>query len=262
MYGYKCRAHAAASSLPCAHHVQGEYCRYFEMVFIYTIAATLNRHIQTERQIYSLIFPTDFSFKLFLKQDVSPVLHPLIWTAPTWYYLSTMPFYTNTNRVDKADVHKHTDVHTHRGYTATDALTFPTATRRVMHAHPASGRHRQHPPGKAEQLHGTGRHAIIRTQAHSPALSQTHLHTSLYLFPQHTHSSFGAVPLHWLMMPRQNFARAGNGKAALRREEGGQGRDFLLYFAQGFYLYFFFWQTRIPFELIHFFLPRILNDNA
>lgn len=46
MYGYKFGVQAEASSLPCARHVQGKYCRCSEMGFTWTIAAGLSRHSQ------------------------------------------------------------------------------------------------------------------------------------------------------------------------------------------------------------------------
>ena len=140
---------------------------------------------KSERQIYAPIFPTDFFPKLFRKQVIiSSVLHPLIRTVPTChYYLSAMSFYTDTNRADEANMHKHTYTHTE----CTETQTFPTTTSRAMHAHSASGGHTQNPPGKAERLSSIGRHAIIHTHAWSPALR--HTCTPAFTYSPSTHTA-------------------------------------------------------------------------
>lgn len=213
---------------------------------------------KSERQIYSLIFPTDF-FQAFPKTSCLVLYYTLSYGLfPPDIIIFLPGLFTQTPTRLTKQTCASTHMYIHGVYRDTEAQKFPTATSRAMHAHPASGGHTQHPPGKAEGLGGIGRHTIIHTQARSPALSQTHLHTSLYLFPQHTHSGFGAVPLHWLLMLRLKLCSSWKWEGCTGERRKRAGKGFLVMFCSGI----FFWQTRIPFELIHFFLPRISNDNA
>lgn len=96
----------------------------------------------------------------------------------------------------EANTHKHTHVHTPRHASKyTQAQTLPTATSRAMLTHNAhTGENTQHPPDKAERLPGVGRHTTAHTHTQSPALSQTHLHISLHLSPQHMHGGLEQFP--------------------------------------------------------------------
>lgn len=212
---------------------------------------------KSERQIYSLIFPTDF-FQAFPKTSCLICITPSYTDCSHPILLCFYQVFLHRHQQGWRSKRAQARICTRTECTETQAQTFPTATSRAMHAHPASGGHTQHPPGTAEGLSGIGRHTIIHTQARRPALSQTHLHTSLYLFPQHTHSGFGAVPLHRLLMLRLKLCSSWKWEGCTGERRRRAGKGFLVIFCLGI----FFWQTRIPFELIHFFLPRISNDNA
>lgn len=118
MNSYKFRAHAAASSLPCAHRVQGEYCRCSEMGFTCTIAAALNRHIQKWKtdlftNLSNRFFPSFFSNKLsHLYYTIShkPFPHGVI----SFYHVFSHRHQQDwRNQMCTAHVHTHTYAHTH-----------------------------------------------------------------------------------------------------------------------------------------------------
>lgn len=126
----------------------------------------------------------------------------------------------------------------------------------------------QHPPVRAEGLCDICRRAVTHTHAQSPARSQTHLHNSPYLVPLHTQRFWSSSPalVHDALLRLKLFSSwKWKGCTGERRSRAKKG--FLVIFCLGIFVfmiffYYFFWQTRIPFELIHFFLPRISNDNA
>lgn len=183
-------------------------------------------------------------------------------------YLSTVSFHTGTNRIDGTKRAQHTCTHTrlctYTHVSETEAETFPTATRRATNAHPARGRHTQHPPARAEGLCNMCRQAV--TQAQSPARGQTHLHTSPLLVPLHTQRfwSSSPAPAHDALL-RLKLYSSWKWKGCTGERRSGAGKGFLVICCSGIFflmIFYFFWQTRIPFELIHFFLSRISNDNA
>lgn len=187
-------------------------------------------------------------------------------------YLSTMFFHTGTNRTEGTKCAQYTCTHTHLcTYThvsETEAEIFPTATRRATNAHPARGRHAASP--------SKGR----RTLRYMQAGCYTHSCTEPSSWPDTpAHQPIPCPPAHTAVL--EQFPRTGSWCSAktktflkLKMErlhwgEKKQGKegiscyillgDFCFY---DFFIFYFFWQTRIPFELIHFFLPRISNDNA
>lgn len=101
--------------------------------------------------------------------------------------------------------------------------------------------------------------SVVQAHPRLHALTDTPAHRPLPLPPAHPQRFQSSSPAPTYDAKTKTLLELEMEKLHWGKEEGGQGRDFLLYFAQGF---FFFWQTRIPFELIHFFLPRIWNDNA
>lgn len=175
MNSYKFRLQAAASSLPCARRVQGEYCRCSEMGFTCTIAAALNRHIQ-KHEIYSPIFPTDF-FQAFSKTSCLICITPPR-TVPTWYhYLFTMPFLTITNRTDRTK-HAHAYTCTHVSVRHKDTSI---SNRNQEHSActPYKSKHTQCPQ-RGQKACNTRRHTVKHTHTQSTALRHRHLHTSPY----------------------------------------------------------------------------------
>lgn len=96
-----------------------------------------------------------------------------------------MDFYTDTNRADKANVHIHARVHTHRAQRhrctniSNSNQQSKACTPRKWQTYTASRR-----KGRRTQWH---RQTCHSTHAWRPVLNQTHLHTSLHLCPQHTH---------------------------------------------------------------------------
>lgn len=257
MCSYKCRVQTAASSLPCAHRVQGEYCRCFEMGFTCTIAAALSRHIQKwKTHIFTNLSKRFFS-KLFLKEFVSSVLHPLILTS----HLILLSFYHGfLYRYQQGWQSK-------RAHTCTCTHTPCTETQMHKHFQQQPAEQGMHTPQVAD-IHSIPQERQKDTMASADvplytcvepgAQPDTPAHQSSPLPPAHTHGSFGAVPLHQLMMLSLKLCSSWKGCIGERRRVG---KGFLVIFCTGIFL-LLFWQTRIPFELINFFLPRISNDNA
>lgn len=138
---------------------------------------------KSERHIYSLIFPTDFFFQAFLKTICLICITPPYTDFPPdiIIFLSLLFIQTPTGLTKQTCTYTH--VYTHTVHRDTDAQRFPTATSRARRAHPASGRHTQHPPGRAEGHNGIGRCATVHTRG----VRCSTRHTSLHLCPQHTH---------------------------------------------------------------------------
>lgn len=141
-----------------------------------------------------------------------------------------------------------------------EAQTFPTAPSRALHAQPRERRTHAASPGERQEGSAVQAEAPLYTLP--PRDRRSARHTGLHLFPPHPHSGFGAVPLHRLRMLRLKLCSSWKWRGCTGERRRRAGKGFLGIFCSGIYFFFFVWQTRIPFELIHFFLPRISNDNA
>lgn len=136
-------------------------------VFIYTITAALNRHIQNWKTDLFTNLSNRFLFQAFPKTRCLISITPSHIDCPylilSFYHAFLYRHQQGwQSRCAQAHMCRHTHrrytcTHTRRGYTCVhthtedaDAQTFPTATSKVMHAHPASDRHTEHPPGRAE----------------------------------------------------------------------------------------------------------------
>lgn len=232
MNSYKFRLQAAASSLPCAHRVQGEYCRCSEMGFTCTIAAALNRHIQ-KCEFYSPIFPTDF-FQAFSKTSCLGCMTPPYTDHSHMISLSfllCLSIQTPTG-LTELNVHAHMRARTHTHQWDTKAQTFPTGTRRGNACTSCKSKHTKHPQ-RGQKDCSACRHTVIHTHTQSTAPRHTHLHASPY---QRCWSSLPAPApdalLRWKLYTRWK------GKGSRRREEAGQWRDSQVRFAQGFFFFF------------------------